>query len=1138
MTNPPSIIAAMNEIEEVVSDNYGFKLIDDTSVSEPIDLEQFKNGQELRLLAIHDKQRIIAASNSKSLKFISADTLEEIGTVERDFGITQLYFTESKFYILNNNIIQTLTLDQIKRKDYQFLSLEGNYTNLKPLNDEVYLALDEDGNLYHNSSKIASNVIRFIWHKSSSPIYVTKSDQFQIMGKPIGYDEATKEDLSDLHLVELFSIKDYIFLVYDSSEEQPSDDHQIRTFLLKYEKDEKYTPYAIEIASPYGAAYRTTTYYYASITNWLESTQLQFITSSLSLEIGILDQTNTPPESIVPSEDSNKANYPIDDETLLDVSPIGFAISVHELNSKVDSPCVGVEGEVVGKLPKMYALLDNGKLRSWWVFNKNGILKDKVSLERAIAVEDSVVATHKVENFKKDSSTTDTNAQPPANPFQAVNNPFGASTAGSFKSPIAAASKTDGATHYPTKSAFGSTGFGSGQTSTSAFGSTGFGSGQAPKSSFGSTGFATDQAAKSSFGSTGFGVSTAPATGFGSWGFGSIQKTTATSGKLNLSSGFGKFSNQQPATFENTTSGKNIFNDDDKTSSPFGQSSTTSSPFGKLGSTTGSAHQPLTQAKLIFGQTSASTTTASPIAALGKNATTEGINNTRPTPYADFMESTKESAPVPVDSVTKDELKPLTQKASLPSLQNDFFVSNKTGEDDLAAAFGAIGTNEKPSGVFNSPFGGLKKSNSPAPFALLQKPKESSPFALLQKPKESSPFALLQKPKEASPFANFKTSFTKEEEKWHKDFDNQRDMKDESQISENTPDEGEDSEEAADEAPKDDTRNVSDSLDEFEATENYDLSQDDEEDEVDDQKFVDESEKNDSSWINISKKDATGRVLAQSLVDIEHDGAPIKSKEADVVVEEPVDEPADDPIKPVEFLVFDGFSESLEKSDDPITNKIRTIIANTEGNLQFLAKNVSAVTGYIDAHSTSGKQWHKITEVGNLQYDKEMYKGKLHYLHERETEIEKLNLKLQQSQRDQRLLEKSFSQLVLLEKASSKNLKLLKNRPLEPRKQEMRDRLRKKLANVQSLESKLRTLLMSAKAKSSLGLSTVDKIETIILQLGDQILDKKLALNELEDEMKKLNLGENSKSLTTNSRAAKLELRNRLREMNAKRITQ
>ena len=49
----------MNEIEEVVSDNYGFKLIDDTSVSEPIDLEQFKNGQELRLLAIHDKQRII-----------------------------------------------------------------------------------------------------------------------------------------------------------------------------------------------------------------------------------------------------------------------------------------------------------------------------------------------------------------------------------------------------------------------------------------------------------------------------------------------------------------------------------------------------------------------------------------------------------------------------------------------------------------------------------------------------------------------------------------------------------------------------------------------------------------------------------------------------------------------------------------------------------------------------------------------------------------------------------------------------------------------------------------------------------------------------------------------------------------------
>lgn len=1124
----------MVEIEEVVSDDYGFKLIGDISISDAVNLNQHAYGEELRLLAIHDKLRIIAASNSKSLKFISADNYEKFDDVEGSFSITQLYFTDSKFYILNDNGIQTLTLDQIKQKDYHFSSVEGRYSNLKPLDDQNYLAFD-NGHLYHNSTEIASYVTKFAWHKSS-PIYITESDQFQIMGKPIEYDEATKDELSDSHLVELKSIKDYIFLIYDTSEEQPSDDHQIRTFLLTYE-NEKYTPFDIEIASPYGAAYRTTTYYTASITNWLESTQLQFITSSLSLEIGILDVANSPPESILPSEDSNKANYPIDDETQLDVSPIGFAISMHEVNSKVDSPCVGVEGEVVGKLPKIYAFLDNGKLRSWWVFNKSGILKDRLSLERAISekVSETTDKVDKAATDAKDSIKTETNAQSantqPATPFQTANNPFGSSTAGAFRSSVSS-SKTESAPES-TKTAFGSTALGS-----TALGSTTFGAVQAPKSAFGSTGFDSVQASKTTFGSTGFGSSTFAASGFGSSGFGSSGFGSSSFGatpnnianpeKLTLSSGFGKFSNQQPATFGNTTSGKNIFDNEEKTSSTFCQPSSTSSSFGKLESKSGSPfdlkqQQPLTQVKPMFGLASGSKPLPSPFSTLGKDTNTEGYDNTRQTPYANLMESSKESTPGPIGSTTEVEFKPSAQMADLSSLQNENSSFGQTGTDDLVSGFGGLGTNEKPSGTFGSGFAGSKRSDGASPFTLLQKPNASSPFANL---------------------GSTKTPTTGEKEHLQEDTENKSDAQPNSQTdvasNENKFDEDGNSGEAetVDKASGDDTKEETDSLDEFETTENYELSQDDEEDEVDDQKFVDESERNDSSWVNISKKDATGRILAQTLVNVKHEGAVEEVKETEIIEEEPGEESADEPIEPVDFLVFDGFCESLKKCDDPITNKIRTIIANTEGNLQFLEKNVAAVTKYIDTHSIPGKHWHRITEVDNLQFDKDMYKGKLRYLDDKEAEIEELNFKLQESQREYRKLGKSFSQLALLEKDSNKNLKFLKNRPLEPNKQEMRDKLKAKLASVQSLESKLRTMLIPIKAKSSINLSTVDKIEQILLQLNDQVLDRKLALTELEEQMERLDLSGKSKSLTLKPSAAKLNLRKRLREMNSKRISQ
>ncbi|KAG5422293.1 NUP159 [Candida metapsilosis] len=1096
----------MVDIETVISDDYGFKLIDDVPLTEPIDLKQFNDGQELRLLAIHDKHRIIAVSNSTTLKFISADKLDDVDTVGGEFAITQLYFTDSKFYMLNNNSIQMLTIDQIKRKEYQFSSLEGQFTNLELLDDDNYLGLS-NGDLYHNSTKIASNVAKFTWHESS-PIYTTKSNKFQLMGKPIDFDDETKDKLSDYHLVELVSIKSYLFLIYDISEEQPSDDHHIEAYLISHEGD-KYTPTAIDIASPFGTANRTTTYYTASINNWLQSTQLHFITSSLSSDIGIVDVSSSPLQSIEPAEDSNKANYPMDEETSEDVSPVGFAISINELNTKVDAPCVGVEGEVVGKLPKL--------MRYRW----RELLQSNASIWKTPKLR-------KLDDTPKETLKDDFNSSkdvPPENPFQTTSNPFGSSTAGAFKSPTATNTASD-----TKKSAFGSTGFGqstssafgstAGQSTKSAFGSTGFGSGQsagsafgASGSAFGATSFGGSQATKSGFGATGFGSSTSASTGFGASGFGSSgfgAPSSNTATKSTLSSGFGKFSNHQPAAFSNTTAnGNNIFENSAKPASPFGQSSSTSSPFGKVENKSDSPfdsnQKAPTQAKPMFPQQA---NTSSPFASLGKDSKAGGIDNTRPTPFADLINSSKESTP---GFTPEGASKVNAESGTTQTPQMNQSQSGK--EDDLLSAFGGLNTTEKPS--------------SPSSFPSLKKPDGPSPFASLQKANTPSPFAGIGATRAPSDKDQFKN-----------DFDDESESESETNITsdKNTPDEDGSEAHTPEKAPEHHAEE--DSLPDIDASGNYDLSQDDEEDEADDQQFVDESERNDSSWVNISKKEENGRILAQELVSLEHEGSPKEEKETEIVVEDTPQESIDEPIQPAEFLVFDGFSGSLETTDDPIANKIRTVIANTEGNLQFLAKNVAAVTGYIDAHSTPGKHWHEITEVGNLQYDKDMYRGKLHYLHEKEAEVDRLNLVLQKSQHEFRALDKSFSQLALLEKGTRKNLKFLKNRPLEPSKQEMREKLRLKLANVESLESKLRALLMPIKAKNSLNSSTVNKIEEILSQLNDQILDHKLALTELEEQMKKMNLEGGPKSLIVKPRAAKLDLRKKLREMNAKQITQ
>lgn len=111
-------------IEEEISEDLGFKLdIKDNGIPlfEPLDLQNLAT-KHLKLLAIHDD--LMVASNSKCIKVVSLKDLDDITTIEGEFSITQLHFVGNELFVLDDSKIKSLTVEQLKNKDYSFVPSE------------------------------------------------------------------------------------------------------------------------------------------------------------------------------------------------------------------------------------------------------------------------------------------------------------------------------------------------------------------------------------------------------------------------------------------------------------------------------------------------------------------------------------------------------------------------------------------------------------------------------------------------------------------------------------------------------------------------------------------------------------------------------------------------------------------------------------------------------------------------------------------------------------------------------------------------------------------------------------------------------------------------------------------------------
>ncbi|CAI5758337.1 unnamed protein product [Candida verbasci] len=432
-------------IEEIISEDLGFKLYTTehgiSIFDDPISFEEIGD-HILNLLAIDNENKIIAASNHKSLKIITTTNLDDITTIGDDFKITQVYFHQKKLIILNNDKIQSLSIDQIKSKDYTFSTIEeGQFISVKPTSEGI-LKLTTSNELYLDSSLIATNVSTF-FNKS---IYAYTKDSSKLGTLPIKIEN---EDLSSYNIIDVLQTsKNAYFTVFNNAEEEIT-----RTFLL-HDSNGEFVGDEVDIVPQFGEVERKSTYYNANISNWFKSDTFSILTSSGSTELGIIETTNKEEQVISFEEDISRANLPLDDETGDDCSPIGLSLGI-DLDAKALEPCPGVD-EAIGKLPKVYCLLHTGTLVIWWVYHKAGLLNDGLRLE-----------------LPKEEQTTEKPVEEKgleAESKQSVElNPFGSTQSSAFKG------------------GFGATAFGN-KTATPVTGGGGFG-----QTSFGATGFASQK---------------------------------------------------------------------------------------------------------------------------------------------------------------------------------------------------------------------------------------------------------------------------------------------------------------------------------------------------------------------------------------------------------------------------------------------------------------------------------------------------------------------------------------------------------------------------------------------------------------------------------------------------------------------
>ncbi|KRZ98353.1 uncharacterized protein AC631_05889, partial [Debaryomyces fabryi] len=570
----------MTALQETSSEDLGFKLSTKPEgiriFNDTIDfLEGDKN--DLNLLSIGNLTGYFACSNMTSIVLDKLSLFEtgevaeghELRRIENLTNVSQLTFNsdESKLYVVVDGKLKFIDMGQFEMSQLEpgilkdIKNIEDKYIhNVKaihpsPGSPDAIGLINNSGELIVIDAGVArilhSGVSSFCWAKNGQTIYYgTPSSADVTAVSTINGDVQFKiensavSDPTEVTLISFIELESNFkwFAVYDRGEGEP-EDHEYQIYIIQKTDEQTYEFYETDIAPPFGSVARFGTYYLLSLSNWSPGQTLVFVTSSLATEISTLfmnAEGNI--ESITQLNDSDRAQFPINDDTGDDASPIGLGLELGCLEYVVPEPCSGID-EAKG-LPRLWCLTHEGTLISWWIFDVHGLKNENVSLERALdhLKEGVVIGSTKLANEKEiinDTKVSNSNYSAKSsgeNQEQSINQPssnlpedkvsFGSSGFGTSKVGSTSSGAVLGSTGFGS-TGFGSSGFGSNSSSTgtsagSGFGSTGFGSSGFSKVSepLGSSGFGESKKS-SGFGSSGFGSSGFGSSGFGSSGFGS-----------------------------------------------------------------------------------------------------------------------------------------------------------------------------------------------------------------------------------------------------------------------------------------------------------------------------------------------------------------------------------------------------------------------------------------------------------------------------------------------------------------------------------------------------------------------------------------------------------------------------------------
>jgi nucleoporin NUP159 len=1092
----------MIALQETSSEDLGFKLSTKPEgiriFNDTIDfLEGDKN--DLNLLSIGNLTGYFACSNMSSIVLDKLSLLEtgdvaeghEIRRIENLTNVSQLTFNcdESELYVVIDGNLKVINMGQYVTSEVgseiikEIENIEEKYIQgVKVIHpspgspDSVALINNLDELILIDSGvakALQSGVSSFCWAKNGETIYYGTSSSAdvtavsangEVLFKILNSAVSDPSEVSLVSIVELESNSKW-FAVYDRGEGEP-EDHEYQIYIIEKADDHTYEFYESDIAPPFGSVTRFGTYYLLSLSNWSSGQALVFVTSSLATEVSTLFiNAEGRIESVTQLNDSDRAQFPINDDTGDDASPIGLGLDLTCLESVITEPCSGID-EAKGTLPKLWCLTHEGTLISWWIFDVHGLKNGKVNLQRALDyLKQEKVGSTKPSDKKEENSINtkllNSNASATSsseNPGQSINQPlsntpndktgFGASAFGTSKIGSSSSGAAFGSTGFGS-TGFGSSSSGSGTGTSTGFGSTGFGSFSKPSESFGSTGFGgSKKSSESGFGSSGFGSSGFDTTGFGSntsesmddnkfgnTGFGS---STASSNNFKSAGGFGKYSNNNTSSQNQSSPFSSLGNKE----SPFAGASRDESPFAKFGKEAQPATENKTESPFAkFGKdTSSENKTESPFAKFGKEAQPTTENKTE-TPFAKFGKKSDttfniiQSSDSSNQSVTSNEETssetPVEGEAKPESLDLLSPLKNEINENkDKVASH--VGNNEE---------------------------KQGSLFKSLQRNAMGA------------------------------------DKQSDSETSSPESSESESSDESDDIAASKPKENVSNLLESMDIKSNNEPSK------------------------SGNLHESTTRIDRTENSGISPSSGAKKQDEVDS------NQQALTPPSPLEFLTFEGIQGPVKGESNIVSKKIVDVYNETCGYLIIMENNVQRLAKFIDDHNTTvDRPDHKrsldtpdlwrlasSTDLNSIIGQvKPALSSILKSSHDLDSSLTNLTAKVEESQVQRVKIDKLLSQLSLFNKES--NSLVLTKRPLDFHNESLQTSLRQKLRRVKDLENELISKMMPFKARSRTDENILKNLEKVIFQMNESAYDHLKEINSLSVELCDLKLHNESDS--------------------------